>query len=406
MANKKTLKFPKNFYWGASTSSYQIEGGIVNDWSEWEKSEKRIKFLKNKKLNSKKFISGKASNSFEMFDKDLDCIKKLNLGAYRFSIEWSRIEPEKGVFDEKAIEYYRNVIKKLKNNNIEPFVTLYHWPVPLWFRDLGSWEKRKNIKYFLEYTEKLIKVFKNDVKFWITLNEPMVYSSHSYLDGKWPPNRKSIIKTFKVVNNLAKVHNEAYEIIKSINQKAQIGIAKQNIYFEAYKNRFWNKPFAKLLNYFWEDYFLEKIKNNQDFLGLNYYKHHRIKYGFLFKNKNKEKNDMGWEIYPEGIYYELIDLKKHNKPVCIFENGLADAKDKKRKDFIYNHLRYVHKAISEGVDVRGYFHWSLIDNFEWAEGFDAKFGLFEVDRKTYERKIRPSAEYYAEICRSNKLYIE
>ncbi len=404
--NRKKLKFPKNFFWGTATSSHQIEGGLLNDWTEWEKSPERVKGLEKKGLSPNEYISSKASNSFEMFDDDLDCIKKLNSNAYRFSIEWSRIEPREGYFDKKAIEYYREVIKELRKNNIEPFVTLYHWPIPLWFRDMGSWEKRKNIKYFLRYSEKIVTEFKDDVKFWVTINEPMVYSSHSYLDGKWPPNKKSPQKFFRVVNNLAKAHRRAYKIIKKINPKAQVGIAKQNIYFEAHKNRFWNIIPAKIINWLWSEYFLNKIKKTQDFVGFNYYKHFKIKHGLFFKNENLELNDLGWEIFPEGIYHELVALKKFKLPIYILENGLADERDTKRKKCIKEHLEYVHQAIKEGADVRGYFHWSLIDNFEWAEGFGSKFGLFEVDRENdFERKMRPSAEYYAKICKSNELEV-
>lgn len=208
----------------------------------------------------------------------------------------------------------------------------------------------------------------------------------------------------RVTQNLIKAHKEAYKIIKDINPEAQIGVAKNNVYFEPYQNKIINRLLKKFIDWWWNDYFLNKIKNFQDFIGLNYYFHNRIDFGFN-KNGDKETNDMGMEIYPEGIYHVLKDLKKYNKPIYITENGLADAKDEKREKFIKEHLRFIHKAIGEGVNVRGYFYWSLLDNFEWDKGFWPRFGLIEIDYINLERKIRKSALAYSEICKNNGLEI-
>jgi len=205
-----------------------------------------------------------------------------------------------------------------------------------------------------------------------------------------------------VNRNLIKAHREAYEIIKKNNPAAQVGIAKNNIYFEAYQNKFINNLLKKFIDWWWNFYFLDKIKNQQDFIGLNHYFHNRINYGFN-KNANKKTSDLGWELYPEAIHYVLKDLKKYNKPIYITENGLADAADKNREWFIKESLKNIHKAIQENTDVRGYFYWSLLDNFEWDKGFWPRFGLVEIDFKTQERKIRHSAYEYAKICRENAL---
>jgi len=391
------LEFPKNFYWGSATSSHQVEGNNHNDWSEWEKKNaKRLaESAKNKAwpdyildkypnpLQEENYISGRACDHYNRFREDFDIAKQLGHNAYRFSIEWSRIEPEEGKFDEKEIEHYRQVISALKERGMEPFVTLWHWTIPLWFRDKGGWLNKNAPKYFERYSNKISRSLQN-VRFWITLNEPEIFSSNSYLKGVWPPQKKNLILYLRIIKNLVKAHQKSYKIIKETNKDAQIGIAKNNIYFEGW-------PFI-FIDWFWNKYFLNRIRKYQDFIGLNYYFHRRFG-----GNENKEITDMGWEIYPEGIYHVLKDLKKYNKPIYITENGLADTKDEKREKFIKEHLKWVHRAIGEGVDVGGYFYWSLLDNFEWDKGFWPRFGLVKVDYKTFERKIRPSAWEYKKI---------
>jgi len=397
--DKNILKFPNNFFWGAATSAHQVEGGNVNNWSEWEKgsAEYLVKKAEKKWLSWQKekfpkmlwtgnYISGMACDHYHRFKEDFDIAKSLNHNAHRFSIEWSRIEPKEGKIDQKEIEHYRQVLLALKERNIEPFVTLYHWPLPIWLAKKGGWLNPKTPYYFDRYVKIIGENLFNEVKFWITLNEPNIYTSNSYLKGNWPPQQKSIFKYLKVINNLAKGHKLAYRSLKLIDLDCQVGIAKNNIHFK-------NIPLA---DYFWNKYFLNKIKDQQDFIGLQYYFHSR-----LFGNKNESVSDLGWEIYPEGIYHVLKGLKKYKKMIYITENGLADADDNKRAKFIKDHLIWIHKAIEEGVDVGGYFYWSLLDNFEWDKGFWPKFGLVEVDSKTFERKVRPSAYEYAKICKNN-----
>jgi len=382
----KILKFPLGFAWGASTSSYQVEGGIENcDWS-------------------KDFPAGKACDHYNRYEEDFDLLKKLNQNTYRFSIEWSRVEPEEGKFDEKEIKHYRQVTSALKKLDIEPFVGLWHWTNPLWIKNKGGWESKKIAYYFSRYAKKIVSSLKNNVKFWITINEPEIYTSSSYVSGIWPPYKKSIFSFISVINNLIKTHKEAYKTIKKIQPDAQVGIATNNTYYEALDDPISHlvKNIVERLDHF---YILNKIKNYQEFIGLNYYFHNRIK-GFKFnQNENKIVSDLGWEVYPEGIYHVLKNLRKYKKPIYITENGLADAKDKLRKDFIRDHLFWIHKAMEEGIDVKGYFHWSLMDNLEWHKGFEPEFGLIGIDYKTLERKPRPSAFYYAEICKNNSLTI-
>ncbi len=383
---QEVLKFPKNFLWGSATSSYQIEGGIKNcDW---------VKF----------YDAGRACDHYNKYEKDFDLLKRMNQNAYRFSIEWSRIEPEQGKFNRKEIEHYREVLNALKSRGIKIMLTLHHFTNPIWLADRGGWVNSKVNFYFSRFAERVFKEYQDLVDFWLTINEPLIYSLMSYLNGKWPPNKKELFLFLKVVKNQIVSHKKVYEIFHQINSKTKIGVAKNNQYFEPLNPRSKLDKFSVGLHrYFWNEYFLNKIKNHLDFIGLNYYFHQKIKFPFFKKNENKIINDVGWEIYPEGIYYVLKELKKYNLPIYITENGLADSEDKLRKSFITEHLSWIYRAIQEGIDVRGYFHWSLMDNFEWEKGFEPRFGLVEIDYKTMERKFRPSAFYYAEICKNNTI---
>ena len=264
----------------------------------------------------------------------------------------------------------------------------------------GGFENKKAPFYFARYCEYVVSRLGESVIFWITINEPMVYVSGGFLRGKWPPFKRwhPIIHGahfLKVIKSLTMSHNAAYEKIRKLNPNFKIGIAKNNINFESNNNPI-NRLVSSLAIWFWNQRFLKKIK--QDFIGLNYYFHKK------FGDSHKyDKSDLGWDIYPKGIYNVLSELKGYNLPVYITENGLADTADTKRAKYIKDHLGWVSQAIHDGVDVRGYFYWSLLDNFEWADGFGPRFGLVEMNYDTMERKIRPSAYEYKKICESNSL---
>jgi len=382
----RMLKFPENFLWGTATSAYQIEGGIENnDWA-------------------KDFPAGKCCDHYNLYEKDFDLIKSLNQNAHRFSIEWSRIEPKEGEFDKKEIEHYRKVLLALKERKIKVMLTLHHFTNPLWLSEIGGWENKKVVFYFTRFAEKMLKEYHNLVDFWITINEPMVYASKSYLEGVWPPKKKSFSSFLRVIKNQIISHKKIFEEFHKIKKEAKVGIAKNNVYFEPFNPKSLLDKFNVWLNrYFWNEFFLKRIKNHLDFIGLNYYFHQKIKFPSQNKSENKIVSDIDWEVYPQGIYHVLKELKKYKKPIYVTENGLADAKDKLRKDFIKEHLFWIYKAIEEKIDVGGYFHWSLMDNFEWEKGFEPRFGLIEIDYKTLERKPRPSAFYYAKISKENKI---
>lgn len=410
------LKFPAGFLWGAATSAHQVEGGMNNSWTQWEKDNaERLAAEAGKKwanwqqkrfpemLDPQNYISGAACDHYNLFEKDFDMAKELGHNAHRFSIEWSRIEPEEGKFDEKEIEHYRQVIRALRERGMEPFVTLWHWTEPIWFQKAGGWTNAKSQEYFLRFVEKIVWALKNDVKFWIVVNEPNVGLGFGYFLGRQPPAKKGLFNFLKAYFNLLGAYKKSYKAIHKINEEAQVGFAHSFAPYES--DIIW--PLGKLIVFlgeYFSKYFVRKTNGQFDFVGCNYYLRHKIS----LRKKNlleKDINDIGWEIYPKGIYKTLKSLKKYNLPVYITENGLADADDSRRERFIKEHLFWMHKAISEGIDVRGYLHWSLLDNFEFPEvrGFWPRFGLIEIDYKTLERRPRKSSYEYAKICKSNEL---
>ncbi|MBI5913125.1 glycoside hydrolase family 1 protein [Candidatus Azambacteria bacterium] len=416
MENKQ---FPQRFLWGSATSAHQVEGGLHNDWTEWEEknaerlageAEKKFSHLaiwpniKAQAQDPQNYISGRACDHYNRYEEDFDIAQSLGHTAHRFSIEWSRIEPREGEFDEKEIEHYRNVVRALRARGMEPFVTLWHWTQPTWIADIGGWENKRTVEYFLRFIKKIAHEFKNEVTFFIVLNEPNIYTAFGFIKGSHPPGIKNILKAKKVYLNLCDAQKRAYKIIHSVHPRAQVGIANSFMHFEEKNRLFFNVFIKDTVEYFWNFWFLNKIKNDLDFIGCNYYSRYLVGFGNETV-KTGDMSDLGWEIFPKGIYFILKRLKKYKKPMYVTENGIADAQDKQRKNFIIDHLMWMHEAIEEGVDVRGYFHWSLLDNFEFPEvrGFWPRFGLVEVDYETMERKIRPSAQVYAKICKTNSL---
>ncbi len=411
--------FPKGFLWGAATASHQVEGGNTNDWSEWEKlnapqlaQESASHFahlphwkeFEKEAADPKNYISGIACDHYHRFEEDFDIAQSLGHNAHRFSIEWSRIEPKEGVFDEQAIDHYRQVLQALKRRGITPFVTLWHWTLPLWLSEQGGIGSARFPKYFARYTKTIAHALGEDITFWITLNEPDVVASHAYLKGVWPPQKKNPLSFLRSIRNLIKAHKQSYKAIKKFFPKAQVGIAKHQVVFEMTRNTFINHLLKQTAHLLWNRWFLDLIRHHQDFIGLNHYNRNVIDSGFN-KNPNDRVTDFGWEFHPESLHQAIIELKPYQKPIYITENGLADASDTLRQEFIPKALLALHKAIADGADVRGYLHWSLLDNFEWDKGFWLRFGLVEIDYATQKRTVRPSALLYAKICKNNTLTV-
>ncbi len=416
--NKKRL-FPKHFLWGTSTAAHQVEGGLENDWSRWElenaanlaqTAKKRLDWvpvwedIKDQATDPNNYVSGEGVGHFKKYREDFDIIKELHCNAFRFGIEWSRLEPEEGVWDEAAVKHYKTYIAELKRRGIVPMLNIWHWTMPTWFVDKGGFEKASNKKYFERFVQKIADEFAHNVTHIITLNEPNVYASFGYLTGEWTPNKKSPITFMRVYWNLTRAHRGAYAILKAKKSTLQIGVAAQLANIEPKRpHNIIDTVATWWMRYFWNWWFLNRIKNHQDFLGFNYYFTDYYK-GFKRANPELPLNDLGWYMEPGGLYPLLLRVWEHyKKPIIITENGLADHNDEHRTWWIEETVLAMEKAISEGVDLRGYFHWSLLDNFEWAYGWWPKFGLVEVDRKNgMKRTIRSSARRYAEIVKENK----
>lgn len=378
-------RFPKGFLWGSSTASYQVEGGIENnDWAEAG----RLGRLPS---------AGTACDHYHLYERDFDLARSLGQNAYRFSLEWSRIEPEEGALDTEALEHYGKVLSALRERNLEPFVTIWHFTLPLWFSGSGGFERDDSPIIFARYAHSVASALREKAKFWITINEPMVWVTDGYLRGKWPPFKRSLRRYLRVIRNLIDAHNAASEAIKSVGGNLLVGVAKNNICYDSNYNPF-NRALASFLNWFWNERFLGATAGHLDFIGLNYYMY--IKFG---GERPTTLTDMGWQINPRGFHRMILQLRKYAKPIYITENGIADATDLMRAAFIKDHVYWMHRAIEDGVDVRGYFYWSLLDNFEWAHGYTKRFGLVEVDYDTMERKVRSSAYEYKRICDENSL---
>lgn len=403
------IQFPKDFYWGAATSAYQVEGDNTNaDWWQWEK---RVG----------KEPSGAACRHYEFFRQDFDLAKELNHNAHRISVEWSRIEPEKGKFSSEALEHYKNVILSLKERGIEPVVTLHHFTNPVWFADLGGWLNKDAVKYFLRFTDKIVDALSENVRFWVTVNESNVYVYYSYIKGDWPPQERSLLKARRVEGNLLAAHIKAYRLIHDIYRRKNldpvyVSIARNLQAFVPCAPTLKNKLGVYLRNRCFNLGFLGRLarRNLLDFIGINYYSRQLVDVeGWGFNNLmsdvcNKDhdprrKNSMGWDIYPEGLYNLLLGLKKYDLPVFILENGICTADDNLRWEFIVEHLKSINRAMVQGVEVLGYIYWSLMDNFEWDKGFGPRFGLIEIDYSNYKRTVRESARRFAQICKTGVL---
>jgi beta-glucosidase len=410
--------FPKDFLFGAATASHQIEGGQHNDWSEWEKenaarlakeSERAFaswnphwRTFKGEATKPQNYLSGQACDHWNRYEEDFGILSDLSLGAYRFSLEWSRIEPEKGRFDTAALDRYRDMVRSLREKGIVPFVTLWHWTLPLWLRDEGGLLSPEFAHAFERYAEKVAKTLGKDVSFFITLNEPDVVSSHAYLKGAWPPQKKNFFSWLRANWHLVQAHRKAYRVLKGFGGDLQVGIAKHQVYFETASPTLWNRFLKKAADYAWNHWWLERLRGYQDFIGVNHYNRNVIS-GWYGKNPNQAQTDIGWEYWPESLEHVLLELRRYRLPLYVTENGLADATDRLRPDFIPRALSAAHRALAGGADLRGYFHWSLLDNFEWDKGFWPRFGLVEVDFATQKRTVRESGRLYARIAADNGL---
>ena len=408
------LSFPKRFFWGASTAAHQVEGGNHNQWSVWELENakaltQQAKYqsahlpkwdeIKEEALDPANYVSGAAIDHYNKYAEDFAYVKAMNMNAFRFSIEWSRVEPSEGAWNVEAIQHYREYLQALKAKGIEPFVTLWHWTMPTWFVDKGGFEKRANIQYFVRFAEKIFMELGTEFRYVITINEPDTYIAQGYIEGNWPPMQQHKLTALWVYLNLARAHREVYKLAKTKSRKFIVGMSKNCLHQYAGDDAFASKLAAKVATWGADDFFLQRVKRKSDFIGVNYYFTNRF-LGYKIHNPNDRVSDMGWDMQPQNIEFVLERLwNKYKLPIIVTENGVADRDDEYRKWWIGQTLVAMHKALQKGVKLEGYLHWSLLDNFEWSSGFWPRFGLLAVDPKTKKRTPRASAKWFAKVLK-------
>jgi beta-glucosidase len=403
----ETRRFPDGFLWGTATAAHQVEGNNTkNDWWRWEGVKGHI---------AEGMRSGDACDHYRRYEQDFDIAADvLANNAHRLSIEWSRIEPEEGKWDMDEVLHYRRVLEALRRRGLSPMLTLWHFTLPQWFAERGGWESAGAVRSFERYAAFIARELGDLVDLWCTINEPMIYLTQSYATGAWPPGIASPLRSVRVFGVLTRAHVAAYRAIhKAIDtkeRKAVVGIAKNVITFEPYRQyNVIDNAFIYLADRFFNRQFFIWTRNSHDYIGINYYFHYRVKglpsrsSGLFYEvhTENREVNDLGWEINPQGIFDAIMSMSRYKKPIYITENGIANGDDGKRPRVLIATIKEVYHAIQAGADVRGYFHWSLLDNFEWHQGFHGRFGLVAIEYMTQKRTPRRSAYVYAEIAREN-----
>lgn len=412
MPSKRELKFPKKFLWGVATSAHQVEGGNANQWTEWEERHARSlaaqasyhyddldnwKRIADQAKKPANYISGNAVDHYSLYEDDMTIARKLRMNAWRFSVEWSRIEPREGEWNDDEIAHYREYVEALRARELEPVVTLFHYTLPTWFTERGGFEARANVKYFTRFTERIVRELGVSIRYIITINEPEVYANIGYRDGLYPPGKMDPRLARRVLSNLAYAHNQAADVIHAINRRYRVSIAKNSTYVYPGDDAKLTVRAAQVMQYKSDDMFLRRVVKKCDFLAMNYYFSDRV-YGYRVHNPEEHESDLGWCMTPSDIQFALERWsEKYKKPIMITENGVADDEDQYRKWWIMSTLIAMQKAMDNGVELLGYFHWSLLDNFEWNKGFWPHFGLVAVDRRTMKRTPRPSAIWYANV---------
>ncbi len=417
--------FPKKYLWGTATSAHQVEGGNTNNnWFAWE-------------AGGRVHPGHSAGLACDWWGgrwrEDFDRAADAGQNAHRFSIEWSRIEPSPGRWDENALDRYRDMARGLRQRGMTPMVTLHHFTDPLWIYEKGGWEHDR-AEAFTAYVEKVVVALKEYVDLWVTFNEPNVYTVIGYLLGEFPPGKKSIPAASKVMINIVRAHAAAYRTIHRIQPQARVGMAHQyrglspaRTWFPLdkaiarYQAKSFNDAFPRAVSSGWLSLPIGRVrigaaKGTQDYFGLNYYTAELVKFAPLaignffsrrFYREGVPCSPTGFiALEPDGFSDALRWAHGFRLPIFVTENGVEDPEDQLRPIYIVEHIRRLWLATNFNWDIQGYFHWSLVDNFEWERGWTQRFGLWALDQETQARTKRPSADLYAEICRTNALSSE
>jgi beta-glucosidase len=422
-----TFHFPSGFLWGAATASHQVEGNNTNNnWWAWEQEPRRI-------LHDQK--SGLACDWWGgRWREDFDRAAEAGQNAHRLSIEWSRVQPEPDRWDEDALDRYRQMVRGLTERNMTPLVTLHHFSDPTWFVELGGWEEQAALEYFGAYVDKVVEALREYVNLWITINEPNVLAAMAFIMGVFPPGKNEPLTAFKVMTNQVRAHAAAYHIIHKLQPTARVGVALQvrplvpdkswspldrlvaGVQSNVFNELFPHALTSGVLRFPLWRVRIPEAKGTQDFLGINYYTSEKVAFSFrhmseLFGRRFfppdvllSDSGDIANE--PEGLFDSLKWGLKFGVPMIVTENGLDDAEDRLRPRYIIQHLHQTWRAVNFNFPVKGYFHWTLVDNFEWERGWTQRFGLWDLDVESQVRRKRSSVDLYTEICRENGISSE
>jgi beta-glucosidase len=411
----RSYQFPPGFLWGAATASHQVEGG--NIWNDWWEYEQRGKVP---------YASGDACRQYELFENDFDLARAWSHTAHRFSMEWSRLEPEEGRWNDDAIAHYRDVIRALRLRGLEPVVTLHHFTNPAWFIRRGGWSRNDSPRLFARYVDRVITTLGEPVRYWLTINEPTVYVMQGFIMGDWPPCMKQAwMHAARVFRNLARGHVDAYRILHQADRNVMVGFAHSAPVIEPCDPRSRrDRTVAWVRDYVLNRAFFRLIgahpqpapaARSLDFIGINYYTRNIVRssglglgavVGRMCTSDHHERgavSTLGWEVYPRGLVSTLERFAEYGVPLLVTENGIATDDEALRREFLLEHVAAAGEAVDKGVNLLGYLYWSLIDNFEWAAGTSAKFGLASVDSQTQQRRARPCVADFIRICRDNRL---
>ena len=417
-----TYHFPRGFLWGTATSAHQVEGNNTNNnWWAWEQEPGRI-------LQGHK--SGLACDWWAgRWREDFDRAAEGYQNAHHFSVEWSRIQPSPDRWDEEALDRYIEMLRGLKERGLMPLVTLHHFSDPICLAEKGGWENEASAGYFEKFVRKVVDSLKDYVTYWCTINEPNVLAVSGYVLGLFPPGKKDIRTGIKVMTNQVRAHAAAYHAIHALQPTARVGIALNYRSFQPFRkgspfDRWAAKTQVDLFNNLFPQALvtgrintafgrasIPQAKGTQDYFGLNYYTRDLVSFdltkpGALFAHRISRPDAQlsatgAIANEPEGLFEGLKWARQFNIPILITENGVDDKDDTLRPAYLAEHLRQVWRAVNFNYPVKGYLHWTLVDNFEWERGWTQRFGLWELDPETQTRRKRPSADFYAEICREN-----
>lgn len=416
------VHFPKDFLWGTAASAYQTEGGnFNNDWFLMEKIDGR------KPAGERRFKEpcGKACDHWNRYEADYDIAKELGVMIHRPSVEWSRVVPEEGNPDEAAIAHYRKMLEALKKRGIKVMLCLHHFTIPLWVMAYGGFENRPVfMKHFRDYLDVIVSALGDLVDYWLPINEPNVVPLGGYLAGQFSPYKKNPVSFVRVYRTFFDMHQASFHTIKTYYPNAPVGVAFAFMHFRPYRpDVLMDRVCARFADITANLRFFEGIKTGKigfplgfrdeipglkgamDFVGLNYYSSSYQKGLFNIQSKPGDiVTDMGWVIYPEGIYDCLMYLKSEVRlPVIVTENGIGTTDEDQRIFCMDAHIRQVHRALVEGVPVDGYMCWSLTDNYEWDRGYDMRFGLIGIDFESQKRTVKSGGRWFSGVIKRNGL---